>query len=52
VYRYPSGAFAWAIERRRISIKHAVVFPDPTGPAATRPNADDFMKVASVGGAV
>jgi hypothetical protein len=30
----------------------AVVLPEPTGPAITRPNASDCMKAAHVGGGV
>jgi hypothetical protein len=39
------------MERRSSSITAAVVLPEPTGPAISRPNASLFMKRAHVGGA-
>jgi hypothetical protein len=40
------------MHRRNSSMTQAVVFPLPTGPAAMRAKAFDFMNRDSVGGAV
>src|SRR6266705_1702644 len=51
VYLSPSTAGVCSSALRKSSNMQPVVLPEPTGPAINLPNAADFMKAATVGGA-
>jgi hypothetical protein len=50
VLRFPSGERACSVARRRNSSTHAVLFPEPNGPTASRAGWSEPRNRPSVGG--